>query len=98
VTATLSCLPADEQRMRRIGFGAVARTQQLIDRTLAEVAGVGRSVQSRHAGQNYGRHCLSPVHFTEGRRAGTSVAAAGTILTAELALAHGLACNTAGGA
>lgn len=49
----------DEQRMRRIGFGEVARTQALIDRTLAEVAG--------------------------------------TILTAELALAHGLACNTAGG-
>jgi hypothetical protein len=36
---TLSCLLADDQRMRRIGFGAVARTQQLIDRTLAEVAG-----------------------------------------------------------
>lgn len=45
--------------MRRIGFGEVARTQTLIDRTLAEVAG--------------------------------------TLLTAELALAHGLACNTAGG-
>ena len=51
--------PADEQRVRRIGFGEVTRTQTLIDRTLAEVAG--------------------------------------TLLTAELALAHGLACNTAGG-
>ncbi|PSC74011.1 histone deacetylase [Micractinium conductrix] len=49
----------DEQRLRRIGFGAAAATQTLINRTLAEVAG--------------------------------------TLLTAELALEHGLACNTAGG-
>lgn len=45
--------------MRRIGFGEATRSQVLIDRTLAEVAG--------------------------------------TLLTAELALEHGLACNTAGG-
>lgn len=31
--------PADKQRMRRIGFGEVARSRTLIDRTLAEVAG-----------------------------------------------------------
>ncbi|GAB4813155.1 hypothetical protein N2152v2_000201 [Parachlorella kessleri] len=49
----------DEQHLRRIGFGEVTRSQTLIDRTLAEVAG--------------------------------------TLLTAELALEHGLACNTAGG-
>ncbi|PRW61526.1 histone deacetylase [Chlorella sorokiniana] len=49
----------DEQRMRRIGFGEATRSQVLIDRTLAELAG--------------------------------------TLLTAELALAHGMACNTAGG-
>lgn len=29
----------DEQAMRRIGFGEVVRSQTLIDRTLAEVAG-----------------------------------------------------------
>lgn len=52
-------LPADDQRLRRIGFGEVTRSQALIARTLSEVAG--------------------------------------TILTAELALAHGLACNAAGG-
>jgi acetoin utilization deacetylase AcuC-like enzyme len=49
----------DDQRVRRIGFGEATRSQLLVDRTLAEVAG--------------------------------------TILTAELALEHGLACNTAGG-
>lgn len=49
----------DDKRVRRIGFGEVTRSQALIDRTLAEVAG--------------------------------------TLLTAELALEHGLACNTAGG-
>jgi hypothetical protein len=30
---------ADQQRVRRIGFGEVVHTQALIDRTLAEVAG-----------------------------------------------------------
>lgn len=45
--------------MCRIGFGATTRTQILVDRTKAEVAG--------------------------------------TLLTARLALQHGLACNTAGG-
>jgi hypothetical protein len=45
--------------VRRIGFGAATRTQLLVDRTKAEVAG--------------------------------------TLLTAQLALRHGLACNTAGG-
>lgn len=32
---------ADQQRVRRIGFGEVVHTQALIDRTLAEVAGGG---------------------------------------------------------
>lgn len=49
----------DSHILRRIGFGDVTRTQTLIDRTKAEVAG--------------------------------------TLLTAELALEHGLAVNTAGG-
>eukprot|EP00775_Hariotina_reticulata_P004752 gene4752-5002_t len=49
----------DDVRVRRIGFGPATRTQLLIDRTKAEVAG--------------------------------------TLLTAQLALQHGLACNTAGG-
>ena len=49
----------DAAVLRRIGFGEVTRTQPLIDRTVAEVAG--------------------------------------TLLTAELALQHGLAVNTAGG-
>ncbi|KAG2486799.1 hypothetical protein HYH03_014598 [Edaphochlamys debaryana] len=49
----------DEERVRRIGFGAVTRTPTLVRRTKAEVAG--------------------------------------TLLTARLALRHGLAVNTAGG-
>ena len=32
--------PTDEQRVRRIGFGEATRTRLLVDRTLAEVAGV----------------------------------------------------------
>ncbi|KXZ46890.1 hypothetical protein GPECTOR_39g384 [Gonium pectorale] len=49
----------DEERVRRIGFGAATRTPVLVRRTKAEVAG--------------------------------------TLLTARLALRHGLAVNTAGG-
>lgn len=57
--AAFSSLTLDDQRVRRIGFGDATRTQVLVDRTKAEVAG--------------------------------------TLLTAQLALKHGLACNTAGG-
>lgn len=57
--AAFSSCTLDDQRVRRIGFGPATRTQVLVDRTKAEVAG--------------------------------------TLLTAQLALTHGLACNTAGG-
>ncbi|WIA40703.1 hypothetical protein OEZ86_004398 [Tetradesmus obliquus] len=57
--AAFSSCTLDDQRVRRIGFGAVTRTPTLVDRTKSEVAG--------------------------------------TLLTAQLALQHGLAVSTAGG-
>ncbi|KAF6255252.1 hypothetical protein COO60DRAFT_234250 [Scenedesmus sp. NREL 46B-D3] len=57
--AAFSGLTLDDQRVRRIGFGAATRTAMLVNRTKCEVAG--------------------------------------TLLTAQLALQHGLAVSTAGG-
>ena len=78
---------ADDHRMRRIGLGDATRQQVLIDRTLAEVAG------ERSGGGHWcGCQCRSCASSAE-----TESFLAGTLLTAELALQHGLACNTAGG-
>ena len=55
--------------MRRIGFGAVARTQQLIDRTLAEVAGG----QGSPAGGSVGRTAPRLAsHFNSPSKGGMS--------------------------
>lgn len=74
----------DDARMRRIGFGEATRSPVLIERTKAEVAG-GPCMTSS----------ITPsLHVLTSE---ASDPCAGTLLTARLALQHGLACNVAGG-
>ena len=93
--------------MRKIGLGEVTREQVLIDRTLAEVAGERGRRRGEGGEGGWGRLLVlgagSPPCSSMTCPATRTLLPyprprpPGTLLTARLALKHGLACNTAGG-